>query len=219
MSELSFNGKIGLANSSRYSAEFQKDSCALRHWAAVTSPSPSSMAYRSVTFPSGITSTAVVTSTATGRSSESTNYRHGATYGSLAYDLDALAREKQLDEAGKLPQKKVRPAQPEVQPVQRRQSAARAAVRPSPVLLLGTVLVVGMVIALMLCYVKLTGISDNVSSIKREISALEEEHVALLTAYERTFDLATGNAASAGSSSSQGMEYTPSNSSSNVVAG
>ena len=123
------------------------------------------------------------------------NYRHGATYGSLAYDLDALAREKQLDEAGKLPQKKVRPAQPEVQPVQRRQSAARAAVRPSPVLLLGTVLVVGMVIALMPCYVKLTGISDNVSSIKREISALEEEHVALLTAYERTFDLATVKAA------------------------
>ena len=123
------------------------------------------------------------------------NYRHGATYGSLAYDLDALAREKQLDEAGKLPQKKVRPAQPEVQPVQRRQSAARAAVRPSPVLLLGTVLVVGMVIALMLCYVKLTGISDNVPSIKREISALEEEHVALLTAYERTFDLATVKAA------------------------
>lgn len=120
------------------------------------------------------------------------NYRHGATYGSLAYDLDALAREKQLDEAGKLPQKKVRPAQPEVQ---RRQSAARAAVRPSPVLLLGTVLVVGMVIALMLCYVKLTGISDNVSSIKREISALEEEHVALLTTYERTFDLATVKAA------------------------
>lgn len=123
------------------------------------------------------------------------NYRHGATYGSLAYDLDALAREKQLDEAGKLPQKKVRPAQPEMQPVQRRQTAARAAVRPSPVLLLGTVLVVGMVIALMLCYVKLTGISDNVSSIKREISALEEEHVALLTAYERTFDLATVKAA------------------------
>lgn len=123
------------------------------------------------------------------------NYRHGATYGSLAYDLDALAREKQLDEAGKLPQKKVRPAQPEVQPVQRRQSAARAAVRPSPVLLLGTVLVVGMVIALMLCYVKLTGISDNVSSIKREISALEEQHIALLTEYERTFDLATVKAA------------------------
>ena len=123
------------------------------------------------------------------------NYRHGATYGSLAYDLDALAREKQLDDAGKLPQKKTRPAQPEVQPVQRRQTAARAAVRPSPALVLGTVLVVGMVIALMLCYVKLTGISDNVSSIKREISALEEQHIALLTEYERTFDLAAVKAA------------------------
>ena len=123
------------------------------------------------------------------------NYRHGATYGSLAYDLDALAREKQLDEAGKLPQKKARPAQPEVQPVQRRHPSPRPPARPSPVLALGTVLVVGMVIALMLCYVKLTGISDNVSSIKREISALEEEHVALLTEYERTFDLATVKAA------------------------
>ena len=123
------------------------------------------------------------------------NYRHGATYGSLAYDLDALAREKQLDDAGKLPQKKIRPAQPELQPVQRRRSAAQTAARPSPAVVLGTLLVAGMVIALMLCYVKLTGISDNVSSIKREISALEEQHIALLTEYERTFDLATVKAA------------------------
>lgn len=117
-----------------------------------------------------------------------------ATYGALAYDLDALARERQLDDAGKLPQKKARP-QAEVQPVQRRRTAAQAAVRPSPAVVLGTVLVAGMVVALMLCYVKLTGISDNVSSIKREIAALEEQHVALLTEYERTFDLATVKAA------------------------
>ena len=123
------------------------------------------------------------------------NYRHGATYGSLAYDLDALAREKQLDEAGKSPERGVRLAQREVQMGKRRQTAPRSVARPSPVLALGTVLVVGMVIALMLCYVKLTGISDNVSSIKREISAPEEEHVALLTEYERTFDLATVKAA------------------------
>ena len=67
--------------------------------------------------------------------------------------------------------------------------------RPSPVVVLGTLVIVGMVIALMLCYVKLTGISDNVSSIKREISALEEQHIALLTEYERTFDLAAVKAA------------------------
>ncbi len=121
--------------------------------------------------------------------------RHSATYGSLAYDLDALARERQLDDAGKLPQKKIRSAQPEVQPVQRRRTAAQAAAKPSPAVVLGTVLVVGMVIALMMCYVKLTGISDNVSTIKREISALEDEHIALLTEYERAFDLATVKAA------------------------
>ena len=67
--------------------------------------------------------------------------------------------------------------------------------RPSPVVVLGTLVIAGMVIALMLCYVKLTGISDNVSSIKREISALEEQHIALLTEYERTFDLAAVKAA------------------------
>ena len=38
-------------------------------------------------------------------------YRKNAVYGNLAYDLDALVRERQLEEAGKLPQKK----QPAVQ--------------------------------------------------------------------------------------------------------
>ena len=125
----------------------------------------------------------------------SKHYRRSSTYGSLAYDLDALARERQLDDAGRLPERKQRPAQPEIQTAQRRRPAAQAAVRPSPVVVLGTLVIVGMVIALMLCYVKLTGISDNVSSIKREISALEEQHIALLTEYERTFDLAAVKAA------------------------
>ena len=31
--------------------------------------------------------------------------KRSAVYGSLAYDLDALARERQLDDAGKLPQR------------------------------------------------------------------------------------------------------------------
>ena len=50
----------------------------------------------------------------------SKHYRRSSTYGSLAYDLDALARERQLDDAGKLPEKKQRPAQPEIQTAQRR---------------------------------------------------------------------------------------------------
>ena len=117
--------------------------------------------------------------------------KRSAVYGSLAYDLDALARERQLDDAGKLPQRPRPQAQQEAQPVRRQKAAARASVQLSPAVLIGTVIVTAMVVVLMLCYVKLTGISDNVSTIKRSISALEDEHIALLTEYEKTFDLAT----------------------------
>ena len=114
-------------------------------------------------------------------------YRKNAVYGSLAYDLDALARERQLEDAGKLPQKQ--PA-PQPQPLPRRQTQARAA-RPSPLVALGTVVLLALVVVLMLGYVTLTDVSGSVSSIKREIEALDEQHVALLTEYEKTFDLAT----------------------------
>ena len=51
-------------------------------------------------------------------------------YGSLAYDLDTLARERQLEEAGEMPQ---RTAQPErqPQPQTRRRPQAQAKARPS----------------------------------------------------------------------------------------
>ena len=105
-------------------------------------------------------------------------YRKNAVYGNLAYDLDALVRERQLEEAGKLPQKK-QPAVQE-QPLPRRQTQSRTAARPSP---------------LVLGYVTLTDVSGSVSSIKREIADLDEQHIALLTEYEKTFDLATVKAA------------------------
>ena len=112
-------------------------------------------------------------------------YRKNAVYGSLAYDLDALVRERQLEEAGKLPSKQ----QPAVQekPLPRRRPQARAAARPSPLVVGGVVLMLG--------YVTLTDVSGSVSSIKRQISDLDEQHVALLTEYEKTFDLATIKAA------------------------
>lgn len=118
--------------------------------------------------------------------------RRSAVYGNLAYDLDALARERQLDDAGKLPQKPAHP-QPEVQvaAAPRQRAKAQTAVRLSPAVLVGLMVVSAMVVVLMLGYVKLTGISDSVSTIKREIATLEEEHIALLTEYEKTFDLTT----------------------------
>ena len=48
-----------------------------------------------------------------------------------------------------------------------------------------------LVMVLMLGYVQLTAASASVSRLNNELSTLQTEHVALLTEYEKTFDLAT----------------------------
>ena len=100
-------------------------------------------------------------------------HRKNAVYGNLVYDLDALVRERQLEEAGKLPQKK-QPAVQE-QPFPRRQTQSRTAARPSPLVVGGIVVLLVMVVALMLGYITHTDVSGSVSSIKREIADLDEQ--------------------------------------------
>ena len=113
-------------------------------------------------------------------------------YGSLAYDLDTLARERQLEEAGEMPERSGAP-QPKAQP--RRHPQAQAKTRPSPLLVGGIVLVCALVMVLLLGYVQLTVVSNHVVTTKDQLTTLQEEHVALVTAYEKTFDLATIKAA------------------------
>ena len=113
-------------------------------------------------------------------------------YGSLAYDLDTLARERQLEEAGEMPERSGAP-QPKAQP--RRHPQAQAKTRPSPLLVGGIVLVCALVMVLLLGYVQLTVVSNDVVTIKDQLTTLQEEHVALVTEYEKTFDLATIKAA------------------------
>lgn len=113
-------------------------------------------------------------------------------YGSLAYDLDTLARERQLEEAGEMPERSGAP-QPKAQP--RRHPQAQAKTRPSPLLVGGIVLVCALVMVLLLGYVQLTVVSNHVVTIKNQLATLEEEHVSLVTEYEKTFDLATIKAA------------------------
>ena len=113
-------------------------------------------------------------------------------YGSLAYDLDTLARERQLEEAGEMPERSGAP-QPKAQP--RRHPQAQAKTRPSPLLVGGIVLVCALVMVLLLGYVQLTVVSNHVVTIKDQLTTLQEEHVALVPEYEKTFDLATIKAA------------------------
>lgn len=109
-------------------------------------------------------------------------------YGSLAYDLDALVLERQLEEAGAMPERRV-----EAAPVQRRRAEAHPQVksRPSPLLVSGIAVMCALVVVLLLGYVQLTAVGASISQLNNDLSELQTEHVALLTEYEETFDLAT----------------------------
>ena len=109
-----------------------------------------------------------------------------AVYGSLAYDLDALVLERQLEEAGTMPQRRA-----EAAPVQRRRAEAQPKAKPSPLLAMGVAATCALVVILLLGYVQLTAVGASISQMNNELSDLETEHVALLTEYEKTFDLAT----------------------------
>lgn len=114
--------------------------------------------------------------------------RNSITYGSLAYDLDRLVRERQLEEAAELPERR---PEPERQEQAHRQPQTRTRTRPSLLTLCSVAAMCAMVMVLLLGYVQLTTVSNHVSGIKKELATLEEEHVSLLAEYEKTFDLAT----------------------------
>lgn len=111
-------------------------------------------------------------------------------YGSLAYDLDALVLERQLEEAGAMPERRA-----EAAPVQRRRAEAHTKAqpktRPSPLLVGGIAVMCALVVVLLLGYVQLTAVGASISQLNSDLSELQTEHVALLTEYEKTFDLAT----------------------------
>ena len=111
-----------------------------------------------------------------------------AVYGSLAYDLDALVLERQLEEAGAMPERR---AEKESAPVQRRRTEAQVKTRPSPLLAVGVVTMCALIVVLLLGYVQLTAVGASISQMNNDLSDLQTEHVALLTEYEKTFDLAT----------------------------
>lgn len=119
---------------------------------------------------------------------------NGPVYGNLAYDLDALVTERALEEAGRMPQRheeEYRRRQTETVQRPRPQTVAQPKVHVSP-LVVGSIAVLAvMVVVLLLGYVQLTAISGNVAGMKAEMDQLNTEHVALLTEYEQTFEMAT----------------------------
>lgn len=121
----------------------------------------------------------------------------GAVSGNLARKLDSRELERRLERSGQLDfdQQYQRRRESQAEALSRRRAKVKAAVRPAqkvPVLaLLGFLGVAAMMVAVLLCYVRMNAISRNIVSMKEQIGELEVEQVSLVSEYERAFDLAT----------------------------
>lgn len=115
--------------------------------------------------------------------------------GNLAYDYDYLERERR---------RRVEREQREYAERRARETAVRAEPRSKPaaapkhrarqrvptLAVLGFAAVTVMVVMLLMSYAELTAVSHGVVAMQNTLSTLEDEHVSLLSRYERTFDLA-----------------------------
>ena len=98
-------------------------------------------------------------------------------YGNLAYDLDTLASQRQLEEAA-------RPEAP------RHRTAARPRQRVSPLALCAVGALAAMAVVLVMGYIQLTAVTGSISDLQEQVSQLEDQRVSLVMDYERTFDMA-----------------------------
>jgi len=73
----------------------------------------------------------------------------------------------------------------------RQQAAAQPKAQVSPLLLGSIAVLAAMVVVLLMGHVHLTELSTSVAEIKSDLDTLNTEHVALLTKYEQTFEMAS----------------------------
>lgn len=115
--------------------------------------------------------------------------------GNLAYDYDYLERERRRRAEQEQREYAERRARETAARTERRSRPVsppkhRERQRVSPFALCGAAVAAVMLVTLLMSYARLTAVSHDVVAMQRTLSALEEEHVSLLSRYERTFDLA-----------------------------
>lgn len=121
----------------------------------------------------------------------------GVVDGNLARRLDSQELERRLERSGQLDfdQQYHRRKETRAEILSRRRAKVKAAIRPaqkvSAAAVLGFAGVAVMMVALLLCYVRVNTISRSIVEMKTEIEALKVEQVSLLTQYEQSFDLAS----------------------------
>ena len=117
-----------------------------------------------------------------------------AVYGDLAYDLDREVRERALRHAGEAPRHQTaveavpKGEAPGAEPLQGAGAPAAEGVRP---LRLGVGAAIGLAVMVLMGYIQLTIISDEVVSLQNQLEELQTENVTLTAQHEQMFDLAT----------------------------
>ena len=117
-----------------------------------------------------------------------------AVYGDLAYDLDREVRERALRHAGEAPRHRtaveaVPKAKPRVRSLSKAQVRQRQKV--SVLSVLGVGAAIGLAVMVLMGYIQLTIISDEVVSLQNQLEELQTENVTLTAQHEQMFDLAT----------------------------
>ena len=117
-----------------------------------------------------------------------------AVYGDLAYDLDREVRERALRHAGEAPRHQtaveaVPKAKPRVRSLSKAQVRQRQKVSVLSVLGMGAA--IGLAVMVLMGYIQLTIISDEVVSLQNQLEELQTENVTLTAQHEQRFDLAT----------------------------
>lgn len=105
-------------------------------------------------------------------------------YGNLAYDLDTLASQRQLEEAA--PPGAAVPAPAGAPPP----DGGRPRQRVSPLALCAVGALAAMAVVLVMGYIQLTAVTGSISDLQEQVSQLEDQRVSLVMDYERTFDMA-----------------------------
>lgn len=114
--------------------------------------------------------------------------------GNLAHDYDYLEREERRREEQRereYAERRARETAPRPQPRKRVEAAPRhrERIRVSNFVVLGFLATAAVAILLLMSYAQLAAISNQVVREQKTLASLEEEHVKLVTRYERTFDL------------------------------
>lgn len=121
----------------------------------------------------------------------------GVVNGNLARKLDSYELERRLDNSDRMDfdQLYERERMTDAQRRAKQRAKVKASVRQAqPVSLMsigGALCVAGLMVVLLLCYVKMNTISRSIVSMKTEIDQLEVDQVSLLTRYAQAFDLST----------------------------